>query len=308
MIRYIKHHDIDRSKWDDCIRSAVNSRIYAFSWYLDLTAGTQWDALADDDYRSVCPLPFRRKWGISYIFTPFFIQQLGIFSKETLDQKTQNDFLDAIPSSYKLIELNLNTGNTPDDATFTYAANRNFELTLHHPYDVLRNQYSENLKRNLKKALGENLKIVPGNSPYQVIELFRNERGKLVHHWRDLEYQSFKNLTNRCSEIHKTVILSAFNKENKFIAGAVFFVTETRAVFIFSATGSQAKAGGAMAAIIDTFIRENAGKPLILDFEGSNDPGLARFYAGFGAEETQYVRAVRNRLSFPVRLIRRIKK
>jgi hypothetical protein len=36
MIRYVKHEDIDKKKWDDTIRHAFNGNIYACSWYLDI--------------------------------------------------------------------------------------------------------------------------------------------------------------------------------------------------------------------------------------------------------------------------------
>ena len=40
--------------------------------------------------------------------------------------------------------------------------------------------------------------------------------------------------------------------------------------------------------IVDAFIREHAGSELILDFEGSNIPTVARFFAGFGARPEIY--------------------
>ena len=40
--------------------------------------------------------------------------------------------------------------------------------------------------------------------------------------------------------------------------------------------------------LIDQWIRHNANRELILDFNGSNNPNIARFYHGFGAEKYEY--------------------
>ena len=52
----------------------------------------------------------------------------------------------------------------------------------------------------------------------------------------------------------------------------------------------------AMFLLVDTFIEKNAGKKQIFDFEGSNIPGVARFYAGFGATPETYYSVHQNRL------------
>jgi hypothetical protein len=48
--------------------------------------------------------------------------------------------------------------------------------------------------------------------------------------------------------------------------------------------------------LIDTYIGQNAGKEMTLDFEGSNIPGIARFYKGFGALPQTYYSLHQNRL------------
>ena len=48
--------------------------------------------------------------------------------------------------------------------------------------------------------------------------------------------------------------------------------------------------------VINTFIRENAGKNLVLDFEGSDHKNLARFYKSFGACEKNYNKIIINRI------------
>src|ERR1700692_3437990 len=79
MIHYLKHNAIDKRRWDEAIDRAFNGMIYAKSWYLDIVS-PQWDALVSDDYRAVMPLTWRRKFGVYYLYQPFFTQQLGVFT------------------------------------------------------------------------------------------------------------------------------------------------------------------------------------------------------------------------------------
>ena len=60
--------------------------------------------------------------------------------------------------------------------------------------------------------------------------------------------------------------------------------------------------------LVDNFIRENAGQALILDFEGSNDQNVSRFYRGFGAKEVHYSQVTINRLPGWVNLLRSLRK
>ena len=59
MIQYLKNKEIDFKKYDACIAAAINSRIYAYSWYLNIVADN-WDALVLNDYEAVMPLPIFR--------------------------------------------------------------------------------------------------------------------------------------------------------------------------------------------------------------------------------------------------------
>ncbi|MDP3354122.1 MAG: hypothetical protein Q8S44_10335, partial [Flavobacteriaceae bacterium] len=67
MIYYVKRQNLDIEKYDTCIDRALNSRIYAYSWYLDIVAD-HWDALILNDYEAVMPLPWRSKYFIKYIY------------------------------------------------------------------------------------------------------------------------------------------------------------------------------------------------------------------------------------------------
>src|ERR1035437_8027365 len=129
MISYLKHNEIDKQKWDKAIDHCVNNLIYAYSWYLDIVS-PNWCALVENDYVSVMPLTGNKKYGIHYLYPPYFAQQLGVFSKNNLSQKKIELFLNSIPSHYKLIELCLNTQNTFEIPGYQIKKNINLELSL----------------------------------------------------------------------------------------------------------------------------------------------------------------------------------
>lgn len=308
MIRYVKHKDIDPTRWDACIRSAWNSRIYGYSWYLDAACQQQWDALILDDYSAVFPLPCRKRWTVHYVYTPFFIQHLGLFSQKSLSLQDQAEFLAAIPAFFRLVELNINFLPVAPIADFRFQPRRNIELSLQQPYEEIRARYSENTRRNLKTAERARIRVNEVGLSEAVIQLFRRERGRAIRHWKNEDYQRLDLLLEKCKTEQSRLMLEARSNEGEYLAGAVFLMTDQRAIFIFSATGQAARGTGAMTALIDTFIRDHAGKMTVLDFEGSEDPGLARFYNGFGAQETTYAMAIRNHLPKLFRLLKRIRK
>ncbi|MBN2237574.1 MAG: hypothetical protein JW729_08430, partial [Bacteroidales bacterium] len=172
MITYFLHSDINKRKWDDCISASVNGRIYAYSWYLDLVADA-WDALILDDYQAVFPLPFRTKFGIKYIYQPVFTQQLGLFSKKPLSSTFLESFLDQIPKEYNYVSLNLNQHNRFFSTVIPSLKRKNIEMDLISEYTNLKQKYSSNLVRNLKKATNAKLTIFENLKPDAVVKLFQ---------------------------------------------------------------------------------------------------------------------------------------
>jgi hypothetical protein len=90
--------------------------------------------------------------------------------------------------------------------------------------------------------------------------------------------------------IHKGMskIYSVSSSENNLIASALFVRDTHRHIFLFSGLSEEGKQKGAMPFLIDSFIQEHSGNNITLDFEGSNNENLARFYGSFGAEKNAY--------------------
>ena len=290
---------------------AFNGNVYAYSWYLDIVH-ENWNAIVEGDYERVMPIPASEKWGIPYIFQPFFVQQLGVFSKTILSPEIVQAFIRNIPKKYRLVDINLNSYNTLDSSNFDIIPNKNHVLDLINKYTTLSGKYATNTKRNLKKSLKYNLSLIKGIKPETLIQLFKTNKGKEVKNWGETEYQRLHRLMYMAIYKGRGLVYGVFDARNQLCAGAFFLKSHNRLIFLFSATNQQAKETAAMTFLIDSVIREFAPGKLVLDFEGSNNANLARFYKGFGAKEVTYPRLRINNLNIVLnifyKLMLRIKK
>ena len=43
-IKFLYNKEINKIHWDECVLNSINSKIYAFSWYLDIVSD-EWNGL-----------------------------------------------------------------------------------------------------------------------------------------------------------------------------------------------------------------------------------------------------------------------
>ena len=295
MIKYLLNNQIDKAKWDATIEECGN--IYAFSWYLDVVH-PGWDALVLDDYETVMPITAGKKFGVNYLYQPYFVQQLGVFSKQPLSPEKVETFLQAIPKKYRFAEIRMNEKNLFNDNFQGIEYHQNTLLDLNHDYAEIRANYHQNTKRNLTKAEANNLQIVDTVIPYHVVALFTDNRGALLDKWGKAEYARLTLLTTIAVKHKKAFILGVTEKgKGELICAAIFMKTADRITFLFSGLKQEGKDKQAMTYLLDQVIQKYAGQPITFDFEGSDDDNLARFYLGFGGVETKYPSYTFNHLS-----------
>lgn len=269
-------------RWDECLAQSRDGLVYAWSWYLDVVH-PDWEALVENDYEAVMPLTGNRKFGINYLFQPFFTQKFGVFSKKEVSEAKIREFLEAIPATFEFAEFRLNGVNAG-----AFKVHRNIELALNQDYSAIAANYNSNTKRNLAKAKKEGLTIVEDAKPSVIIELFRKNRGKDIKHWGDTEYERLLDLVETAKSHGRCLVLSAQNTDNQIVAGAFFMMSHNKIVFLFSGSDKSKKENHGLTFLLDYVIEKYSGTQNILDFEGSDNNGLARFYKGFGGEETTY--------------------
>jgi hypothetical protein len=299
MITFLEHVEIDKNKWDACIQESGQVLLYGYSWYLDLLT-PEWCALVQDDYSSVMPLPMRKKMGIHYVYQPFYLQQLGIFSKEEISLKILNDFLDKIPLKIKYIDTNLNISNPIVGLNHKLIKRTNYELDLRRKAEDIFQNYSSNTTRNIKKSKS----LISIEENISAKELIRLKKENTLPSRSTRFYDWMINFVEQLLIRNHGKIIGA-KVEGKLVAAALFGIDKSRIYYLIPVSNHEGKELRAMFAIIDFVIGSYSGSGKVLDFEGSDIAGIARFFEGFGAKPVYYYKLKINRLPFLLRIFKK---
>jgi hypothetical protein len=301
MIVYLKNSEIDRDQWDSCIKASRYNKPYAYSWYLDIMA-PGWEALIDDDYDSVFPIPARKRFGIKYIATPIFLQQLGAFSPDKSSENAINEFLDYMPKFYRLVDLCV--GQKVARKEFTLTERSNFELDLSIPYEKLWNNFYPECRRNIEKSSKRKIELVNDISPGELIDLFIAIKEKIIKGIKPRDFQHLNNLMDYCLKTKKGRIIGVRAPRNKIVFGQFIIEIPGHVNLFFGVNTQESRERRVNYFVINEIIREKATGHVILDFAGSSIPSVASFMASFGSINNPYYRIYRNTLPWPVRMLK----
>lgn len=298
MIRYVRHNDIDLSAWDARLERCANKLWYGLSWTLN-AAEPGWDALIDEESGAQMALPWRRKFGITYAYQPFLLQQLGPFAPGPSTTDTSR-FIAAMPSHIRFADIYLCPG-TSGPPMLTEQQNITFRLNA--PVEVLRGRYSENHRRTLKKT-GETAAGWEPRVPLPDITAFLigSEQFRKWGIKPDQQRALMRVLSTADERGHG--FACGVRSGGALVCAAYFVKWGGRLIFLKGLANEEGRKLHAMHYLIDRVIAEHAGQDLLFDFAGTNDPDLARFYMGFGGERSVYLRALVNKLPFPLNLLR----
>jgi hypothetical protein len=297
-IQYLPYAQIDKTKWDKCITEADNGLIYSYSFYLDHMT-KHWDGLVANDYQTIMPLTWNEKYGIHYLYQPAFTASLGIFGRN-LTEPIIEEFVEAIPKKFKLVEISLNHGNLISSPPPFLIWRANYILPLNKSYDQLYSGYRENHQRNIQKSLQAG-NLVRKNIPAEEIIQLNKEQFRNINEIAEGDYEKFKKLYQLLSTQNKAITYGVTNDKDKLLSSCVFFFSHKRAYYILAGNHPDGRNTGASHALLDAFIKDHAGSDLVLDFEGSDIETLALFYNGFGAIKELYPAIRLNRLPWYLR-------
>jgi hypothetical protein len=278
---YLRHAAIDKERWDACIASAPNGNIYGLSWVLDCHG--EWDALVDRHYSYCFPLFHNNKYlFFKQLYQPAFAQQHGLFANAPLERDVLQSFLNEIYKYFKKININLNEGNIFMDVPMQMRTN--YLLSLSPSYETLHAGYARRQKNNLRKAKKHYAKVGIGE-PDALISLFQTQIGERI---KLRNFTALRKMMAACAARGQGRVLEVRDAQGCIGAMGFFPESQGRIYNLFSVSTEEGRRQSAMHFLLDWVIKTNCEQDKTLDFEGSNIPSIASFFAAFGAEKHFY--------------------
>jgi hypothetical protein len=136
----------------------------------------------------------------------------------------------------------------------------------------------------LQRSKKFNLQYSVSNDIGNAVQQFKSLYAERTPHVTDKNYQQLTQLANNLLEEKNAFVREVrLPTNNQLLACGLFFKDEKKIYNIASSTLPDGRTMEANHFLFDELIKEFAGQPLILDFEGSDLPGVERFYKKFGS-------------------------
>lgn len=282
-IKLLTRNEINESLWNKCVIAHAAGLPYALTSYLD--ACGDWEALVMDDYKLIMPLPYKSVGGSKEYIQPPITQQLGIIG----ENKTANlciAMIQKIPFT-KMMHLKMNEVMPSIDPEEIKVNERtNYVLNLGTPYSEIRSDYSKSLRKRIKKAKAI-YQVEYNNDIESLVDFYKKEMQSKVRLSKS-NYVIIKSILHLLIQSKSGKILVAKRKDVHI--DAMLFVIDSpyRIINLFGCSNSNGYVNHAMHFLLNDIIESNSGRSKILDFEGSDLPGVGEFYRSFGPERRTY--------------------
>lgn len=296
-IEYVNHADIVNQQWDQCIKSSFNGTVEAYSWYLNLFCD-QWDALIEDDYKAVMPLPVKKRFGQPEVYMPPFVNQLGIYSQEQVTDDKSAAFLTILKKRFKIINLNINKYTPLPRGVFPVQQETYYELDLIRPYLKTVRDYSLTCRNRLHIAGVKEYSVIRSVVPNDLISLIKRKKIRLNAAIQADDFKLLRMLTSSVLRYKTGELYGAFNSVNMLGCVVLFLWSNNSVIMLFTAASEEAVADNAHLLIYDRFIEKYSETNVTLSFQFRDAYHSSEVYAGFGATESTFHRIRINRLPF----------
>lgn len=290
-IKRVKRKDLDIEKYSNALDSAINYRVYAEHWYLDVLTDEKWECLVYGDYEAIMPIPLQYKLGVKFVLQPIYCQQLGVFYSKEISKELFKAFEKTL-HQYRVRAYHFNEENTE---SFQPEGEKriNYILKLDKSYEEIFANYSKGRRKDVRKAKRLGVQFRETKNPEKFIELIIDNYPHLA------SYINEDFLTKYCNQLlekDKIIIGEILNDENELIASQLFIISGQRRICMAYARDREKENHCASAFAKDYLVESLSGQDYTLDFEGSMNENIARFMKGFGVEAKHYTALLNHNL------------
>ncbi|MDQ0594401.1 hypothetical protein QFZ37_002770 [Chryseobacterium ginsenosidimutans] len=279
MIKRLKYHEIDFERYTQCLENSEQRKYSATKAFLDITSEKQWELLVYNDYETVMPIPFIKKFGCKVVVNPKLCQQLGIFSEK--DSREINDlFLNFFEKKYNIWYYAFNAENQ-----FTRKLNKRQNFLIYpNDYESIKQKYSPKRKRKLRldEEVLQNSEVKDIDIAEALDFISQNMIGTKNDRDKDKFLQIFTDL-----EKAQHLKLTAFFYHKTIINLIAVYIDEKTLALLGTFNDKKYIKLSGSSVIIDHIISENIQNK-IFDFEGSDVPAIEEFFRGFRPELQMY--------------------
>ncbi len=281
-LQILSSSEVNYNKWDNCIAQNTNGLIYANSFYLN-TMAKQWYALVINDYEAVFPIPVKKKLGIQYAYMPAFTQQLGLIGNVKINNKV---LINAIQSFLKYGSIHLNFSNK--NFTEKIVEKNNFIIDLKNNYAAIKKKYKKTIAYSLSKAAKQHFIYTKDDDIKKAVALYKLYNQKNMPHVKDTDYTNFKKLLLQLQKNNNVLVRKVENEKQELMSIALIIKDNKRYYNILNTTTEEGRKTEANYFLYNNILQELCNQNMLFDFEGSDLPGVKKFYEKFGAINQSY--------------------
>jgi hypothetical protein len=257
---------------------------YGLSWWLDAVTDDDWQGLVVDDYRVVLPLPIKRKFGLLPILTrAYFTQHCGPFGN--IESADTGKLLTHLPHTLRL-SLPLRPSLIREEVPKGYKLRErtNLILNLNRPYPEIASHFPGKLRAYLRKTAEDKIEVA---DPEQVITLSRHtlagKPGVTEATFKSLDRLIKQCRERRCGECYR------LREHGELLALGFYPELAGRTINLVAASTERGRKRRGMSRLLARLIEQRAEVAgNILDFEGSDLPGVKQYFEKFGAQPVNY--------------------
>ena len=301
-IAIVPSHSIDVAKLNACVANNENGLIYASTLYFN-TITDNWHAIIINDYTAVMPLPWRKKWGIKYLYTPPFIQQLGLIGN--VDEATAQAIILLITQQFQYGNVLMNFNNSFIATQKSVLEKSNFIIDLNNSYEAIKNNYHTSVNYSISKAEKAGCTYVSADTVDEAIMPYKEFNSNNLLHVNETVYQKLTIIFEKFQQQNKVLIRKVTNNKNELLSIVLLLKDDKRYYNIINYTSPKGRITDANYFLYNNVLKELANQQMLFDFEGSDLPGVKKFYEKFGAVNQPYFHWHFNQLPFPFNLLKR---